>query len=145
MTETIEPLAKFHAKLNVEGRITIPSPTRELLGLNQNDYVEVIVRKIEVDHANQKIYVLKQAYLISRIGVNGTLFLPKDLQREMTLQPKELVEVLLVGLHRFDELLSPKGKLLLTKSQSIGKWAFIEPNQPLPREPYISYYSYVFI
>lgn len=140
----VEPLAKFHAKLDKEGRVTIPKAIREALGLKKNDYVEVIIRKINIDYKNQKIYVIMQAYLITRMGTKGILFLPKDLQREMDLQTKEVVEILLVGFHKFEELLSEKGKKLLTKSQNIGKWAILKPDQPFPHEPDMMYFVYVF-
>ncbi|HHI00542.1 MAG TPA: AbrB family transcriptional regulator, partial [Thermococcus litoralis] len=43
MKESKEPLAKFQAKVNKDGRITIPRPILETFGLKQNDYVKVLI------------------------------------------------------------------------------------------------------
>lgn len=119
--QVIEPLAKFHAKLDKEGRVVIPKAIRDALGLDKNDYVEVIVRKIKIDKAKRQIIVLRQAYLITRIGTKGLIFLPADLKKQFELHERDIVEVVLYGFHKFDELVSEKGKQLLDKVQSVGK------------------------
>ena len=141
----IEPLAKFHARLDKEGRVAVPKPIRDALNLSKNDYVEVIVRKIEIDHKAKQIRVLKQAYLITRLGAKGLIFLPSELKREFNLEEKEIVEIVLYGFHKFDELVSTKGKKLMEKMQSVGKWSEIQPGTQIPEDKNMEHYTYVFI
>lgn len=143
--EIIEPLAKFHARLDKEGRVAIPKAIRDALELNKNDYVEVIIRKIEIDRTKRQIIVLRQAYLITRIGAKGLIFLPSDLKKQFDLHEKDIVEIVLYGFHKFDELVSKKGKQLLNKVQSVGKWSELKPNQQPPKVESMEYFSYVFI
>lgn len=143
--QVIEPLAKFHARLDKEGRVAIPKAIRDALGLDKNDYVEVIIRKIKIDRAKRQIIVLRQAYLITRIGTKGLIFLPADLKKQFELHERDIVEVVLYGFHKFDELVSEKGKQLLDKVQSVGKWSELKPNQQPPRVESMEYFSYVFV
>lgn len=144
MKETKEPLAKFHARLDKEGRVAIPKTIREALNINKNDYVEVIVRKIEIDPETATIKVLKQGYLITRVGTRGLIFLPADLKKEFELHEKDIVEVLLLGYHKFDELVSEKGKQLLSKVQTSGKWLEIKPGELIPEDKIMKHFTYIF-
>ncbi|MBO8175210.1 MAG: AbrB/MazE/SpoVT family DNA-binding domain-containing protein [Thermococcus sp.] len=141
----VEPLAKFHARLDKEGRVAIPKAIRDALKLSKNDYVEVVVRKIEIDTERRQIKVLRQAYLITRIGSKGLIFLPSDLKKQFDLHEKDIVEIVLYGFHKFDELVSDKGKQLLNKMQSAGKWAELRPGQSPPKIESMEYFSYVFV
>jgi len=145
MKETKEPLAKFHARLDKEGRIAIPKTVREALNINKNDYVEVIVRKIEIEPETAIIRVLKQGYLITRVGAKGLIFLPADLKRDFDLHEKDIVEVLLLGYHKFDELVSEKGKQLLSKVQTSGKWLEIKSGELIPEDKIMKRFTYVFV
>lgn len=141
----VEPLAKFHARLDKEGRVAIPKAIRDAFGLNKNDYVEVIIRKIEVDLNKKQVKVLRQAYLITRMGAKGLIFIPSDLKRQFDLHEKDIVEIILYGFHKFDELVSEKGKHLLNKMQSAGKWSELKPGELPPQIESIDYFSYVFV
>jgi len=143
--ESKEPLAKFHARLDKEGRVAIPKAIREALNINKNDYVEIIVRKIQIDSKNSTIKVLKQGYLITRVGARGLVFLPADLKRDFDLEEKDIVEILLLGYHKFDELVSEKGKKLLSKVQTSGKWVEVKPEEILPEDKIMKHFTYVFI
>ena len=145
MTEIAEPLAKFHARLDKEGRVAIPKAIRDALKLSKNDYVEVIIRQISIDYKTKKIHVLRQAYLITRLGAKGLIFLPAGLKKQFGLKEKDIVEIVLYGFHKFDELVSEKGKQLMDKMQSTGKWAELPPNQQPPRDELIEYFEYVFV
>lgn len=116
MKETKEPLAKFQAKVNKDGRVTIPRPILDTLKLKQNDYVKVLVRKIEMQ--DKVIKVLSQALLTVKIGRNGAIALPKSLIREFELRENEPIEILILDYYKLEELVSDKGKELLTKLQS---------------------------
>ena len=37
----------FTAKLIAKNRVTVPEATREVLGLNQGDYVEIVIQKLD--------------------------------------------------------------------------------------------------
>ena len=145
MKETKEPLAKFHARLDKEGRVAIPKTIREALNIDKNDYVEILVRKIEIDPHSAVIRVLKQGYLVTRVGARGLIFLPADLKRDFNLKEKDIVEVLLLGYHKFDELVSEKGKKLLSKVQTSGKWVEVKPEELLPEDKIMKHFTYVFV
>jgi len=116
MKETKEPLAKFQAKVNKDGRITIPRPILETFGLKQNDYVKVLIRKIEI--SDKTIAVTAQAVLAVKIGRNGAITLPKKLMREFEIKENEPVEVVILDYYKFEELVSEKGRELLSRLQS---------------------------
>ena len=141
----VEPLAKFHARLDKEGRVVIPKPIRDALNLTKNDYIEVVVRKIEIDHEKREIRILRQAYLITRLGTKGLIFLPSELKKQFDLKEKDIVEVVLYGFHKFDELVSEKGKQLMTKMQSVGKWSELKPEDKLPEDQSMEHFTYVFV
>jgi len=73
------------------------------------------------------------------------IFLPSELKREFNLQEKEIVEIVLYGFHKFDELVSIKGKKLMEKMQSVGKWSEIRPGTQVPEDKNMEHYTYVFI
>ncbi|WP_297090880.1 AbrB/MazE/SpoVT family DNA-binding domain-containing protein [Thermococcus sp.] len=141
----IEPLAKFHARLDKEGRIAVPKAIRDALNLAKNDYIEVVIRKVEIDHTKREIRILRQAYLITRLGAKGLIFLPSELKKQFDLKEKDIVEVVLYGFHKFDELVSEKGKLLMTKMQSVGRWSELTPDEQIPESLDMEHYTYVFV
>ena len=116
MKETKESLAKFQAKVNKDGRVSIPRPILETLGLKQNDYVKVLLRKIEI--SDKTITVTAQAVLAVKIGRNGAITLPKKLMREFEIKENEPVEIVILDYYKFEELVSEKGKELLSRLQS---------------------------
>ena len=118
MAETTEPLAKFHARLDPKGRVLIPKSDREILGIESNDYVEVIIRKIQVDHDSMKISVLDRAFLIAKVGARGYFIIPTETRHLLNLDYGDIVEVFLLTFHKFDELISEKGKSLLSRIQT---------------------------
>lgn len=116
MKEAKEPLAKFQAKVNKDGRVTIPRPILETLGLKQNDYVKVLLRKIEI--SDKTITVTAQAVLAVKIGRNGAITLPKKLMREFKIKENEPVEIVILDYYKFEELVSEKGRELLSRLQA---------------------------
>ncbi len=145
MKETKEPLAKFHARLDKEGRVAIPKTIREALDIDKNDYVEIIIRKIKIDPETATIKVLRQGYLITRVGTRGLIFLPSDLKKDFELHEKDIVEVLLLGYHKFDELVSEKGKQLLSKVQTSGRWIEVKSGELIPEDKIMKHFTYVFV
>ncbi|WP_297555876.1 AbrB/MazE/SpoVT family DNA-binding domain-containing protein, partial [Thermococcus sp.] len=102
--------------VNKDGRITIPRPILETFGLKQNDYVKVLIRKIEI--SDKTIAVTAQAVLAVKIGRYGAITLPKKLIREFEIKENEPVEVVILDYYKFEELVSEKGRELLSRLQS---------------------------
>ncbi|MFA4719885.1 AbrB/MazE/SpoVT family DNA-binding domain-containing protein [Pyrococcus kukulkanii] len=116
-----EPLAKFHATLNVKGQIVIPQKDREIFGLSKGDLVEIIVRKFKVEKG--KIKILGRGYATVKLSSKGLVTIPDEIRKGLGISSGETVEVLIVGFHKLDELLTDRGKRLLNsvKSSSVGK------------------------
>ncbi len=141
MKETKEPLAKFQAKVNKDGRVTIPRPILETLGLKQNDYVKILLRKIEI--SDKIITVTAQAVLAVKIGRNGAITIPKRLMRELELKENMSVEIIILDYYKFEELVSEKGKELLTRLQSRNNYKLLSPDSSYISEIGIRY-KYLF-
>jgi len=141
MKETKEPLAKFQAKVNKDGRITIPRPILETFGLKQNDYVKVLIRKIEI--SDKTITVTAQAVLAVKIGKYGAITLPKKLMREFELKENEPVEVIILDYYKFEELVSEKGKELLSRLQSRNNYKILPTDSSYLNEIGVTY-KYLF-
>ncbi|MFA4700153.1 AbrB/MazE/SpoVT family DNA-binding domain-containing protein [Pyrococcus kukulkanii] len=121
--ETIEPIAKFQGRINKDGRVTIPKQILNSFGIKQNDYVKVIVRKIEI--VEKTITVLAQALLVVKIGKYGAITIPRKLIREMGLNESTQLEIILLDFYKFDELVSEKGKKLLLSLQSQANYRIL--------------------
>ena len=137
MKETKEPLAKFQAKVNKDGRITIPRPILETFGLKQNDYVKVLIRKIEI--SDKTLTVIAQAVLAVKIGKYGAITLPKRLMRELELKENEPVEVMILDYYKFEELVSEKGMELLSRLQARNNYKVLPTNTSYLNEIGIKY------
>lgn len=137
MKETKEPLAKFQATVNKDGRITIPRPILEAFGLRQNDYVKVLIRKIEI--SDKTIVVTAQALLAVKIGRNGAIALPKKLMREFELKENEPVEVVILDYYKFEELVSEKGRELLSRLQARNNYKVLPTDTSYLNEIGIGY------
>jgi len=111
--ESKEPLAKFHASINAKGQIVIPKKDREFLGLDKDDVVEVIVRKVL--KSESKLVITGVAYVMAKLSSKGLITIPQEVREELGITQDSIIEVLLVGFHKFDDLVSPKGKSLLSK------------------------------
>ncbi|MFA4647530.1 hypothetical protein P8X24_09820 [Pyrococcus kukulkanii] len=98
--ETREPLAKFQARIDRDGRLIIPRYIRDALNIEQGDYVKIILRKINVNLEERTIYVLNQAQVISKVGRKGAVHIPNDLRGDLNIQPDELVEVILLDFYK---------------------------------------------
>lgn len=81
---------------------------REVFGLKRGDILEIIVRSFDV--INGKIHIKKRAYILVRLSSKGLITIPEEVRRELGISPGDTVEVLLVGFHKFDELVTEKGK-----------------------------------
>jgi|GEM_PF-1963326 AbrB family looped-hinge helix DNA binding protein len=109
--QIIEPLAKFHSSINIKGQLVVPAKDREIFGLNKGDYLEIIVRSFKV--VDGKLKILKRAYVVVRLSSKGLITIPEEVRKELNISPGDTVEILIVGYHKFEELVSERGKQLL--------------------------------
>ena len=101
----IEPLAKFHAQPTTKGRITIPKETRKLYNIEEGDYAELLIRKLDP----QTKKPTKRAVLIAKVGVNGRVVIPSELSKKMGIKIREeTIEVLLLSFFKPEEGLADK-------------------------------------
>ena len=89
-TKIIEPLAKFHARVLSQNRITLPKETREIYNIREKDYVVVILRKLQDKKPIYRVLVLL------RVSTSGVVPLPIELVRKLNLAKGEIIEVLLL-------------------------------------------------
>lgn len=111
MTNTaqiIEPLAKFHAETDTQGRFYFPKATAKRYSIKVNDYVDLIVRVID-----QSGSVSHRARVLVRVSSNRLIHIPKAFYT-VAGGPKMLIEVILIGHYTADDLLSPTGKKLVS-------------------------------
>ena len=111
-----EPLIKFHTSPNVKGQIVVPKRDRELLRLTKDDIIEIIVRKVEV--SEDYIKIVGSAYIIAKLSSRGLVTIPEEVRSRLEISEHSVLEVLVVGFHKFEELVSPKGKSLLSQLSS---------------------------
>jgi len=107
MQQTPEPLAKFHAKVDKSGRIIIPKYIRDTYGIKPNDFVVLIIRKVSIDKKNRKVYVHSQFKFSGKVNERGVVVIPKQYRSRFTIEPGELVEVLLMDYHEPEETTPP--------------------------------------
>ena len=101
----IEPLAKFHAQPTTKGRITIPKETRKLYNIEEGDYAELLIRKLDP----QTKKPTKRAVLIAKVGVNGRVVIPSELSKKMGIQLKQdIIEALLLNFFKPEDILTDK-------------------------------------
>jgi len=82
MTEkqVIEPLAKFHARVDSTGRIIIPRHIRSIFNIKAGNLVKVDIRHVSVDLTKKEIHIIKVApNLTMRVGRAGALTFPSVL------------------------------------------------------------------
>ena len=140
-TRILEPLAKFHASINAKGQIVVPKKDREFFGLDKDDVVEVIVRKVL--KSDPKLRITGVAYIIAKLSSKGLITIPQEVREELGITQDSIIEVLLVGFHKFDELISPKGKSLLSKlARKPFKIITTANEESKLIEKSMSYYSY---
>ncbi|KUH33917.1 hypothetical protein APY94_04085 [Thermococcus celericrescens] len=109
-TKIIEPLAKFHAQPTTKGRITIPKETRRVFGIEEGDYLELIVRKLD----QQTKKPTKRAVVIIKLNITGQGVIPAELIRKMDIKiKKDVLEILLVQFFKPEEVL--KGRIVFEK------------------------------
>ena len=103
MTEeqVIEPLAKFHARLDVSGRVTIPRHVRSVFHIHRNDYIKATIRHINVDLSLKVIYVSgEERNIIMRVGRAGMITIPRKIREKLQLESGDLVEILLLNVFK---------------------------------------------
>ncbi|AEC51597.1 putative protein Predicted transcription regulator, SpoVT/AbrB family [Pyrococcus sp. NA2] len=103
MQEAIEPLAKFHAKVDKSGRVIIPKYIRDIYEINQGDFVVMIVRKVRIDKKDRKVYVLRQVKFSAKVNERGVVVVPKQLREHLDIKPGDLLEVLLMDHYKSNE------------------------------------------
>jgi bifunctional DNA-binding transcriptional regulator/antitoxin component of YhaV-PrlF toxin-antitoxin module len=124
----IEPLAKFHAETDTQGRFYLPKATAKRFGININDYVDLIVRVI-----NQKGEVSHRIHILARVSSNRLIHLPKGFYTQAG-GPKMLIEVILIRWYTADDLLSPTGKQLISLFKNKYQLLSAEDEQKLFQE-----------
>ena len=101
----IEPLAKFHAQPTTKGRITIPKETRKLYNIEEGDYAELLIRKLDPQTKKPS----KRAVLIARVGVNGRVVIPSELSKKIGIKLKQdIIEALLLNFFKPEDILTDK-------------------------------------
>ena len=113
MKETKEPLAKFQAKMNKDGRVSLPKQIKDVLGFEPDDYLKVIVRKIRTDKEEGVIYVYGQEFAILRVGIRGYVVIPQKVRKQLELRPNDSVEI--VVLDYYPSTTDPKSIEKLTE------------------------------
>ena len=108
----IELLAKFHAQVYRNGRISIPKNERDYYGLDQHDIVELIVRKYEGDK------ITGRGWFLAQLTVNGKLTIPQGLRHELNISDGEFIEVLLVGFIRIEDVIGEQGLRVMRSLRS---------------------------
>ena len=88
--EIIEPLAKFHAETDTQGRFYFPKATAKRYSIRVNDYVDLIVRVID-----QSGSVSHRARILARVSSNRLIHIPKAFYK-IAGGPKMLIEVILI-------------------------------------------------
>jgi len=94
--ESKEPLAKFQAKMNKDGRVSLPKQIKDVLGLESDDYLKVIIRKIKAEKSEGIIYVYGQEFAILRVGIRGYVVIPQKVRRDLNLKPNDSVEIVIL-------------------------------------------------
>ena len=115
----IEPLAKFHAKVYVKGRVRIISNERDFLELADGDIVKLIIRTLDEDKKPKQ-----RAYFEGMLVSGGNITIPKELKNKLGIKKGDIVEVLLVGYQKLSDVI-PEEHFNLLKSYSRGKFKLI--------------------
>ena len=102
MKEAKEPLAKFHARLDYEGRIVIPKYIRDALDIVPNDYIQLTIRKVIIDSENKIIYLLDEVQFVGQLQRRGSVRIPIKLRKQLELSAEDLVEVLIWDFYKPD-------------------------------------------
>jgi len=123
MKETKEPLAKFQAKINKDGRVSLPKQIKDVLGLESDDYLKVIVRKIKAEKEEGIIYVYGQEFAILRVGIRGYVVIPQKIRKQLKLKPNDSVEI--VVLDYYPSTTDPRNIEKLTESTRF-KYLFLD-------------------
>lgn len=72
----------------------------------------------KVLESDSKLMITGVAYIIAKLSSKGLITIPQEVREELGITQDSIIEVFLVGFHKFDELISPnspKGKSLLSK------------------------------
>ncbi|NJE47344.1 AbrB/MazE/SpoVT family DNA-binding domain-containing protein [Thermococcus sp. GR7] len=119
----IEPLAKFHAKVYVKGRVRIISNERDFLGLSDGDIVKLIIRTL--DENKRPVH---RAYFEGMLVSGGNVTIPKELINKLGIKKGDVVEILLIGYQKLHEII-PEEHYLLLRQYSSGKFKLISADE----------------
>ncbi|MBO8175424.1 MAG: AbrB family transcriptional regulator [Thermococcus sp.] len=94
MTEqqVVEPLAKFQSRVRPQGRVMIPIYIREYFGIQDGDFVVVIIR---IPDAQRRIK--GRVFAVAKVYDRGVFTIPKKIREQFDLKSGDFVEILLVG------------------------------------------------
>lgn len=122
-TKVVEPLAKFHAKVYVKGRIRIINNEREFLELTDGDIVKLIIRTLDEEKKP-----VARAYFEGMLVSGGNVTIPKDLIQKLNIKKGDMIEVLLVGYTKLNEII-PEEHYRLLKQFKYGKFKLITADE----------------
>lgn len=120
--KVVEPLAKFQSRVRPQGRVMVPIYIREYFGLQDGDFVIVIIR---IPDQNRKI--IGRVFAVAKLYDRGVFTIPKPVRDRFGLKVGDFVEILLVDYihvkslitNKMGPTLSPKVNLKpLTNSRS---------------------------
>ena len=112
-TKIIEPLAKFQSRVRPQGRVMVPIYIREYFGLQDGDFVVVIIRI-----PNQNREIIGRIFAVAKLYDRGVFTIPKKVRDQFDLKVGDFVEILLVDYIRVKSLLENKiGPTLTPKAK----------------------------
>ena len=120
MSNTKEPLAKFHAKVTRGGQFTFPLWTRVYHELDVGDYVELVIRVKRGEDILRGLFV-------ARLVDKGNITIPKGLRDEMGIKKDTVIEVLVVRAYRLKDLLGDRSEII--KQLSLSKYKLLTPEE----------------
>nr|ADF80244.1 t26-20p [Thermococcus sp. 26/2] len=87
----IEPLAKFQSKLRPQGKVMIPIYIREYYGIQDGDFVVVIIRV-----PDESKRVRGRIFAVAKVYDRGVFTIPKKVRDKYGLKVGDFVEILLI-------------------------------------------------
>lgn len=112
--KVVEPLAKFQSRVRPQGRVMVPIYIREYFGLQDGDFVIVIIR---IPDQNRKI--IGRVFAVAKLYDRGVFTIPKPVRDRFGLKVGDFVEILLVDYIHVKSLITNKMGPTLSPKKSI--------------------------